>query len=110
MLALTQGNTWAALHDPEVYDDPESFVPERFIAHKYGIKASVADAWRNTLPYGAGRRICLGMAVAENSLSINGECTSEREWVSGDEWASWEESESERRESEREMRSARDRG
>lgn len=69
---LVVGNTWAALHDPEVYDDPDSFVPERFTQHKYGLKPSVADAWRNTLPYGAGRRICLGMTVAENSLSING--------------------------------------
>ena len=71
---LTTGNTWAALHDPEVYDAPEEFTPERFIKHKYGLKPSHGDAWRNTMPYGAGRRICLGMSVAENSLSINGTC------------------------------------
>lgn len=69
---LVVGNTWAALHDPEMYDAPEEFRPERFVAHKYGLKADV-EGWRNTLPYGAGRRICLGMQVAENSLSINGE-------------------------------------
>jgi hypothetical protein len=67
------GNTWAALHDPEIYDSPEDFLPERFITHKYGIKPSKDEAWRNTFPYGAGRRICLGMSVAENSLSINSE-------------------------------------
>lgn len=69
---LVVGNTWAALHDPELYDAPEEFRPERFVQHKYGLKADVGG-WRNTLPYGAGRRICLGMQVAENSLSINGE-------------------------------------
>lgn len=48
-------------------------MPERFLENKFGIKKEVADAWRNTFPYGAGRRICLGMGVAENSLSINSE-------------------------------------
>ncbi|BEJ14865.1 hypothetical protein CspHIS471_0406320 [Cutaneotrichosporon sp. HIS471] len=67
---LVVGNTWAALHDPELYDEPEEFRPERFLANKYGLKEEMAG-WRNTLPYGAGRRICLGTQVAENSLSIN---------------------------------------
>jgi hypothetical protein len=29
------------LHDPDSYDDPESFRPERFLQHTYGLKADV---------------------------------------------------------------------
>jgi cytochrome P450 len=54
------GNTWAVLHDPASYDEPEKFNPDRFIKNKYGIRNDLAgeEDWRNTFPYGAGRRIC----------------------------------------------------
>uniref|UniRef100_M1BTU6 Cytochrome P450 71D7 n=1 Tax=Solanum tuberosum TaxID=4113 RepID=M1BTU6_SOLTU len=49
--------TWAIVRDPEVWDDPKSFIPERF-------KNSTIDYLGNNyeyLPFGAGKRICLGM-------------------------------------------------
>lgn len=67
--SLVVGNTWAVLHDENSYDDPDNFHPERFIKNEFGVKESNED-WRNTFPYGAGRRICLGMHLAENSLAI----------------------------------------
>ncbi|KAG5601507.1 hypothetical protein H5410_032877 [Solanum commersonii] len=50
-------NTWAMGRDPEVWDDPESFTPERF-------ENSPIDYLGNNyefLPFGSGKRICPGM-------------------------------------------------
>ncbi|GMM53067.1 C-22 sterol desaturase [Starmerella bacillaris] len=44
-----------ALHDPEVYDNPEEFIPERWVA---GSKAR--KALNNWLVFGSGPHICLG--------------------------------------------------
>lgn len=55
---------WWFLHDPEVYADPESFDPERFLSPRNepdpGIEA-----------FGYGRRICPGRFFADSSLYIN---------------------------------------
>ncbi|KAM0749101.1 cytochrome P450 [Meredithblackwellia eburnea MCA 4105] len=71
--SLVIGNTWAVLHDPNMYEEPDTFNPDRFIKNKYGLKddAPADDGWRNTFPYGGGRRICLGMHLAEASLQTN---------------------------------------
>jgi hypothetical protein len=43
-------------HDPDVFDEPESFKPERYLSSEYGTKNGVdASAFRHTLPFGAGR-------------------------------------------------------
>ncbi|XP_015166929.1 cytochrome P450 71D7-like [Solanum tuberosum] len=50
-------NTWAIGRDPEVWDDPESFIPERF-------ENSTIDYLGNNyeyLPFGAGKWIWPGM-------------------------------------------------
>jgi len=46
---------YPALHDPEVYDDPEEFIPERWIE---GSKAN--EAKKNWLVFGTGPHVCLG--------------------------------------------------
>ncbi|KZO94601.1 cytochrome P450 [Calocera viscosa TUFC12733] len=66
-------NTWAVLHDPAKYDRPELFMPERFLEHKFGLKKSMPEdpsSFRNTFGYGAGRRICLGVYFAENTIKV----------------------------------------
>ena len=55
--------------DPEYFENPQDFWPERYVANEFGLKAGVdADYWRNTYPFGAGRRICIGMHFAEVEL------------------------------------------
>ncbi|EMD37269.1 hypothetical protein CERSUDRAFT_135729 [Gelatoporia subvermispora B] len=59
-------NTWAILHDPEKYPDPERFNPERFL--KDGrLDPGVKDV---RAAFGAGRRICPGRYFSDMSLFI----------------------------------------
>jgi len=62
--------------DPDFYENPEEFWPERFVEHEYGLKKGVdADYWRNTYGFGAGRRICIGLHFAEQELFTMSELT-----------------------------------
>ncbi|KAJ7257102.1 cytochrome P450 [Mycena rebaudengoi] len=65
--SLVIGNTWAILHDEEVYADPHSFNPERFLlAGK--LNPAVRDP--DTAAFGFGRRICPGRYMATASIWI----------------------------------------
>jgi len=59
-------------HDPEVYDRPEDFWPERFIISKYGTKKDKQEdvGRKNTLHFGCGRRMCAGMTFANYSMGV----------------------------------------
>ncbi|KAI0373686.1 cytochrome P450 [Pilatotrama ljubarskyi] len=61
-------NTWACLHDPEVYPEPERFNPDRFIR---GGKLARDVPDPGAFAFGYGRRICPGRHFAEASLFIN---------------------------------------
>ncbi|KAF4545865.1 Cytochrome p450 protein [Lasiodiplodia theobromae] len=66
-------NQYALHYDATRYAEPEAFRPERYLAypHKSGVYAAGADAeGRDHWSFGAGRRICSGMHLAENSLFI----------------------------------------
>ncbi|UPL02882.1 hypothetical protein LCI18_013816 [Fusarium solani-melongenae] len=66
-------NAWAIHHDPDVYDRPEEFRPERYEGNEFGFKEDPQDSssLRKTYAFGAGRRVCPGQHLAENSLLIN---------------------------------------
>ncbi|KAF7369664.1 Cytochrome P450 [Mycena venus] len=65
--SLVIGNAWAILHDEEVYPDPHSFNPERFLlAGK--LNPAVRDP--DTAAFGFGRRICPGRYMATASIWI----------------------------------------
>jgi cytochrome P450 len=64
-------NTWGLHHDARQYDNPEDFNPMRFIESKFGVKDAQTpndDTRRETYGFGAGRRICPGQKMAEDSL------------------------------------------
>ncbi|XP_051577441.1 steroid 21-hydroxylase [Myxocyprinus asiaticus] len=56
-------NLYGAHHDPEVWDDPYSFKPERFLEGGGG-------STRALIPFGGGARLCLGEAIAKMELFL----------------------------------------
>ncbi|OAL19209.1 hypothetical protein AYO22_09970 [Fonsecaea multimorphosa] len=74
-------STWSIHQDMSEYDRPEEFIPERFLHDKFGSKDRRSKASpdddddqshrRVTYAFGAGRRMCHGQRLAENSLMIN---------------------------------------
>ncbi|KAL4256673.1 cytochrome P450 family protein [Pleurotus pulmonarius] len=65
-------NTWGIFHDAAVFESPETFDPERYIKSEHGIKDGASpDGLRDTLPFGAGRRICPGAEMGQRTIAIN---------------------------------------
>ncbi|XP_068650872.1 cytochrome P450 78A9-like [Aristolochia californica] len=56
-------NMWAIARDPEVWSDPESFKPERFVAKKAEAEFSILGSDLRLAPFGSGRRSCPGKAL-----------------------------------------------
>lgn len=52
-------------HDPELWDHPANFTPDRFMeGGKLNLKKDVS------LPFGAGKRVCVGENFARNTLFL----------------------------------------
>nr|XP_004541591.2 steroid 21-hydroxylase isoform X4 [Maylandia zebra] len=60
-------NLFGAHHDPEVWPDPYSFKPERFLNEGGG---SGGGSTRDLIPFGGGARLCLGESVAKMELFL----------------------------------------
>ncbi|EIN08308.1 cytochrome P450, partial [Punctularia strigosozonata HHB-11173 SS5] len=64
-------NLWGIYHDPEVFEDPHTFNPDRYMQSEFGVKPAINDTlFRHSLPCGVGRRICPGRHVAEQATRI----------------------------------------
>ncbi|XP_028768972.1 cytochrome P450 71A1-like [Neltuma alba] len=61
-------NAWAIGRDPETWEDPEKFYPERFFNCSINFKGQDFEL----IPFGAGRRICPGiqMGVINAELAL----------------------------------------
>uniref|UniRef100_A0A0C9QN91 TSA: Wollemia nobilis Ref_Wollemi_Transcript_18886_1947 transcribed RNA sequence n=1 Tax=Wollemia nobilis TaxID=56998 RepID=A0A0C9QN91_9CONI len=52
-------NAWGIQHDPDVWDRPLEFDPERFVGSNLDVRGTDFEV----IPFGAGRRICAGVSM-----------------------------------------------
>ncbi|KAF3448400.1 hypothetical protein FNV43_RR09113 [Rhamnella rubrinervis] len=57
-------NLWAIQRDPTMWEDPFKFDPDRFLNNKWDYSGSDFGYF----PFGSGRRICAGIAMAERMV------------------------------------------
>ncbi|XP_073062377.1 cytochrome P450 78A3-like [Primulina eburnea] len=60
-------NMWAITRDPQVWDDPLSFKPERFME---GESFSVMGSDLRLAPFGSGRRSCPGKTLGMTTVNL----------------------------------------
>lgn len=66
-------NAWAIGHDPRRHEDPDSFWPQRHMGDGTTTSQSINltdPTKRDHFAFGAGRRTCPGVHVAERSLAL----------------------------------------
>ncbi|KXN81929.1 O-methylsterigmatocystin oxidoreductase [Leucoagaricus sp. SymC.cos] len=61
--SIVYPNVWAMTHDKTKFEDPDSFIPERFIDEN----GKLTEGHRS-LAFGFGRRLCPGQYLANNSV------------------------------------------
>lgn len=67
---------WPALHDPEVYPNPDSFEPERWIT------GDADKHVKNWLVFGTGPHYCLGQTYAQlNLMAMIGKASIALDWT-----------------------------
>nr|QNS29990.1 cytochrome P450 [Nothapodytes nimmoniana] len=59
-------NVWAIHRDPTIWENPMDFNPERFLDSKWDYSGSDFRYF----PFGSGRRICAGIAMAERMVML----------------------------------------
>ncbi|XP_047340798.1 flavonoid 3'-monooxygenase CYP75B137-like isoform X2 [Impatiens glandulifera] len=62
-------NTSAIQRDPDVWENPLEFRPERFLGGEEGSKWDYNGNNLHYFPFGSGRRVCAGIPLAEKMVS-----------------------------------------
>ncbi|KAI3783957.1 hypothetical protein L1987_43048 [Smallanthus sonchifolius] len=57
-------NVWAISRDPQIWEDPHTFKPERFVGSNLDFRGHDFEF----TPFGAGRRMCPGLPSGVNSI------------------------------------------
>ncbi|KAL9385263.1 hypothetical protein Peur_022273 [Populus x canadensis] len=80
-------NMWAISRDPEFWEDPLEFMPERFVVTKEDVlEFSVLGSDLRLAPFGSGRRTCPGKTLGITTVTFwVASLLHEYEWVPGDE-------------------------
>ncbi|KAE8683956.1 Flavonoid 3',5'-hydroxylase [Hibiscus syriacus] len=63
-------NVWAIARDPNEWNDPLEFRPERFLSGGEKPNADVRGNDFEVIPFGAGRRICAGMSLGLRMVQL----------------------------------------
>ncbi|KAJ7143019.1 cytochrome P450 [Mycena epipterygia] len=64
-------NVWGIFHDPALYDDPEDFIPDRYLLTESGTKPGVhVNDLKPNWIFGVGRRICPGIYLAQDTIVL----------------------------------------
>ena len=60
-------NVWAIQRDTSIWKSPTEFCPERFLENKW----DYSENDFNYFPFGSGRRICAGIAMADRMFTYS---------------------------------------
>lgn len=64
-------NQWTIAHDPDFYEEPERYNPDRFLRDSVGAKEGAWQEGRKAVyTFGAGRRECLGKDFALQNIKL----------------------------------------
>ncbi|KAI9645402.1 RNA polymerase C-22 sterol desaturase [Ciborinia camelliae] len=75
--AMIIPTTWPALRDPDVYERPDEFDPERYFSGDAEVKGA-----KNYLVFGTGSHYCIGQEYAQINLALMiGKASMELDWV-----------------------------
>ncbi|KAF9463700.1 cytochrome P450 [Collybia nuda] len=64
-------NTYAITNDPNLFDRPNEFLPERYLQTEYGTAhGAKTDGYRDSFAFGGGRRLCPGQWLARATMEL----------------------------------------
>ncbi|KAH9477256.1 Cytochrome P450 monooxygenase [Psilocybe cubensis] len=65
-------NIWGIFHDPDLFERPDEFWPERYLLTPDGTNPGHKKSYtiRLTLPFGSGKRICPGIHLANTNVNV----------------------------------------
>ncbi|KAL0428696.1 UNVERIFIED_CONTAM: cytochrome [Sesamum radiatum] len=63
-------NMWAIMRDPQIWDDPLRFIPDRFLGQSPNMEFSVLGSDLTIAPFGSGRRSCPGKTLGMTTVNF----------------------------------------